>query len=216
MKLRTILLPTFALSLVACFITACESENTPTGDDLQISPSYKEIHPGSSVTLTASGADTYTWSLESGGVGGGLSNTKGASVVYMAPSTATSSGTQVITVIGKVSGTQSTNNAFTAQATISVVIPEEKEEKEKEEKVVEDVKISGPTTLSIGSSCVLSATGGEGGYKWSLMNGGNPNCGTLSVTSGAKTSFTALSAGEQQIKATAGKKYDIIIIKCVE
>ena len=214
MKLRTILLPAFALSLVAGFMTACESENTPNGDDLQISPSYKEIHPGSSVTLTASGADTYTWSLESGGIGGGLSNTKGASVVYMAPSTATSSGTQVITVIGTTAGSVSTNNAFTAQATISVVVSEKKEEKEKE--VVEDVKITGPTSLSVGKSCILSATGGKGGYKWSLMNGGNPNCGTLSVTSGDKTSFTALSPGEQQIKATAGSKYDIIIINCVE
>ena len=123
MKLRTILLPAFALSLVAGFMTACESENTSSGDDLQISPSYKEIRAGSSVTLTASGADNYTWSLEAGGAGGGLSNTKGKSVVYTSPSTLTSSGTQVITVVGTCLGALSTNNAFTAQATIAVVVP---------------------------------------------------------------------------------------------
>ena len=76
--------------------------------------------------------------------------------------------------------------------------------------------ISGPATLKVGSSCILSATGGKGTYKWSLMNGGSANRGSLSMTSGAKTTFTALSAGEQRIKVAAGKKYDIIIINCVE
>lgn len=213
MKLRTLLLPAFALSLVAGFMTACESENTSSGDDLQISPSYKEIRAGTSVTLTASGADNYTWTLGEG-VGGGLSNTKGSSTVYTSPSTLTSSGTQVITVVGTCLGAVSTNNAFTAQATIAVVVPEEKPQEEKPE--VPAVAISGPSSVTVGSSCILSATGGKGSYTWSLMNGGGANCGSLSITSGAKTTFTALSAGEQRIKVATGKDYDILIVNCVE
>lgn len=121
MKPRSLVSAVLSLVAVAALVVACESEEAT--DNLQITPAYKEIRPGSSVVLTASGADRYTWNVDDVTLGG-LSATKGATVVYTAPSQLSGNATQIVTVTGTFGGASiSTNSssAVTAQATISIV-----------------------------------------------------------------------------------------------
>lgn len=132
---------------VALFAVACESEEVSAGNDLQVSPNYKEISWGQSVVLSASGAKDYAWHLEDDGIGGALSSTKGSSVVYTAPKVRVGAteetrerkdsegnvttetyamGRQVISVVGSygagVVGASTNETSSALSATVTIVV----------------------------------------------------------------------------------------------
>lgn len=90
---KPLLFSLLAAAALASLFSACETQDA--GGGIEVTPGYTEIHPGERVTLTASGGVNYTWSLGTAGCGG-LSNSKGASVTYIAPSTLTTTVDQTI------------------------------------------------------------------------------------------------------------------------
>ena len=121
-------LPAFAAAVLAgavlsaLFASGCEDANSYS---ISVSPNYAKIKPGQSVTLTASGWDNYTWSID--GSGAHLSATTGKSVVVTAESGSASNAVVnvVATAVGSGSssgsGTNSVSSAgYTAKAKIVV------------------------------------------------------------------------------------------------
>ena len=121
-------LPAFAAAVLAgavlsaLFASGCEDANSYS---ISVSPNYAKIKPGQSVTLTASGWDNYTWSID--GSAAHLSATTGKSVVVTAESGTGSNAVVnvVATAVGSGSssgsGTNSTSSAgYTAKAKIVV------------------------------------------------------------------------------------------------
>ena len=109
-------------ALSALFASGCEDANSYS---ISVSPNYAKIKPGQSVTLTASGWDNYTWSID--GSAAHLSATTGKSVVVTAESGTGSNAVVnvVATAVGSGSssgsGTNSTSSAgYTAEAKIVV------------------------------------------------------------------------------------------------
>ena len=108
--------------LSALFASGCEDANSYS---ISVSPNYAKIKPGQSVTLTASGWDNYTWSID--GSAAHLSATTGKSVVVTAESGTGSNAVVnvVATAVGSGSssgsGTNSVSSAgYTAKAKIVV------------------------------------------------------------------------------------------------
>ena len=121
-------LPAFAAAVLAgavlsaLFASGCEDANSYS---ISVSPNYAKIKPGQSVTLTASGWDNYTWSID--GSAAHLSATTGKSVVVTAESGSASNAVVnvVATAVGSGSssgsGTNSVSSAgYTAKAKIVV------------------------------------------------------------------------------------------------
>ena len=121
-------LPAFAAAVLASavlsalFASGCEDANSYS---ISVSPNYAKIKPGQSVTLTASGWDNYTWSID--GSAAHLSATTGKSVVVTAESGSASNAVVnvVATAVGSGSssgsGTNSVSSAgYTAKAKIVV------------------------------------------------------------------------------------------------
>ena len=121
-------LPAFAAAVLAgavlsaLFASGCEDANSYS---ISVSPNYAKIKPGQSVTLTASGWDNYTWSID--GSAAHLSATTGKSVVVTAESGTGSNAVVnvVATAVGSGSssgsGTNSVSSAgYTAKAKIVV------------------------------------------------------------------------------------------------
>ena len=120
-------LPAFAAAVLAgavlsaLFASGCEDANSYS---ISVSPNYAKIKPGQSVTLTASGWDNYTWSID--GSAAHLSATTGKSVVVTAESGAASNA--VVNVVATAAGsgasggsTNSVSSAgYTAKAKIVV------------------------------------------------------------------------------------------------
>ena len=121
-------LPAFAAAILAgavlsaLFASGCEDANSYS---ISVSPNYAKIKPGQSVTLTASGWDNYTWSID--GSAAHRSATTGKSVVVTAESGTGSNAVVnvVATAVGSGSssgsGTNSVSSAgYTAKAKIVV------------------------------------------------------------------------------------------------
>ena len=121
-------LPAFAAAVLAgavlsaLFASGCEDANSYS---ISVSPNYAKIKPGQSVTLTASGWENYTWSID--GSAAHLSATTGKSVVVTAESGTGSNAVVnvVATAVGSGSssgsGTNSVSSAgYTAKAKIVV------------------------------------------------------------------------------------------------
>ena len=111
-----------AAAAFAAFVAGCESGDSYS---ISISPNYAKIKPGQSVTLTASGWENYSWSLNNEN-GAHLSATTGKSVVFYAESDASNTVYSVTAVaVGSgASGGGATNTGssagYTAKAKIAV------------------------------------------------------------------------------------------------
>ena len=92
--------------LSALFASGCEDANSYS---ISVSPNYAKIKPGQSVTLTASGWDNYTWSID--GSAAHLSATTGKSVVVTAESGSASNA--VVNVVDYVVTTSSDHYSLT-------------------------------------------------------------------------------------------------------
>ncbi len=122
----TSLLPSLAsaacLAALALFVAACETESAG-GSSLSVSPSSATLGLDQSLTLKASGGETYAWSLADGSIGH-LSGTSGGVVVY----TATTVGTnQIVTVStgAATSGGSPTNSTASVGSVVNVVIKQQ-------------------------------------------------------------------------------------------
>ena len=109
-------------ALTAGLSSGCESADSYS---ISVSPNYAKLKGGQSVTLTASGWDNYTWSID--GSAAHLSATTGKSVVVTAESGTGSNAVVnvVATAVGSGSssgsGTNSVSSAgYTAKAKIVV------------------------------------------------------------------------------------------------
>jgi len=125
---------------------------------VSVSPSSASICSGSSVSLTASGADSYSWSPSTG------LNTTTGSVVTASPSTTT---TYIVTgTTGSVSDTQSVTVTVNALPTVSV----------------------SPSSVTIvsGNSATLTASGANT-YAWSPTNNLNTSTGAVVIASPTST-----------------------------
>lgn len=109
-------------ALTAFFASGCEDSESYS---ISVSPNYAKLKPGQSVTLTASGWENYTWSID--GSAAHLSATTGKSVVVTAEGGSASNAVVnvVATAVGSGSssgsGTNSVSSAgYTAKAKIVV------------------------------------------------------------------------------------------------
>lgn len=125
MKIK-FLLPSLAasacLAAVALLIAACETESAG-GSSLSVSPSSATLGLDQSITLKASGGETYSWSLANTEIGH-LSGNSGGVVIY----TATSVGTnQTVTVStgGGSSSMSGTNTVVSTGTSASVSIKQQ-------------------------------------------------------------------------------------------
>ncbi len=108
------LLPVLILASSFGFVASCENEKT-TGDVdtiLDVSPSSARLRRGSSVVLTASGADAFAWEVENPEIGS-LSARHGKTVVYKALVCDAIDTVQTVHVYSGVSA--STNDTTTAR-----------------------------------------------------------------------------------------------------
>lgn len=106
---------------VGLAVTACESENKDTRDNvLDVTPSYTKMNQGHTVTLTASGGKDYVWSLSDDSIGS-LSSRHGASVVYKAQICTATEATQTVTVQGNLPYREEGSNSV-SQATGTATI----------------------------------------------------------------------------------------------
>lgn len=88
-----------AMLLGVLLLVGCEVSSADEAE-VAVSPQYAELSQNQSVTLTASGWDSYEWSLSNPSIGY-LSSTRGPAVVYTvlspAPTTTTGTGTNAVT-----------------------------------------------------------------------------------------------------------------------
>lgn len=75
---------------------------------------------------------------------------------------------------------------------------------------ISGIDITGPESVSVGSTNVYTANGGVGNYTWSISNG---SIGSLINTSGSSVPYAATAAGSQTITATdsSGNKGNIAV-----
>jgi len=152
-----------------CTHTRTVTVTVNTGLSMSVSPSSSTICAGDNVTLTASGADSYTWSPSTG-----LSSTSGSSVVASPLSTTT------YTVTGNTNGCTDTRTV-----TVTVNTPP-------------SVNVTPPfSTICEGSSATLTASGAST-YTWSPSTGLNTTSGASVVASppsGTTYTVTGMSNG---------------------
>lgn len=101
-------------ALAVFFVAGCESADTYEG--VTGSASAKAVNPGGTVTLTASGWDSFIWTLSNAGYGK-LSSTVGREVKYTANEDATAV-TQTITATA--AGMTSNTNAANYRVTFEI------------------------------------------------------------------------------------------------
>lgn len=146
-----------------CVGTGSVSISVSQPPNVQVSPSSASVCSGQSATLTASGAQTYTWSPATG-----LSATTGATVTASPPSTTTYT----------VTGTSAAGCIGTRTVTVAVA-------------PVPNVTVN-PANSSIcaGSSVSLTA-GGANSYSWSPASGLSATTGaTVSASPATTTTYT--------------------------
>lgn len=114
--MKTLLLLLTALVALPC-LQSCETQDS--GGAITITPAYAEIRAGQSITLTASGGINYTWSLATSGAGG-LSRTTGNSVLFIAPSSLTTTTEQVITVTSNTDAPATTSSTSSSNIVTTV------------------------------------------------------------------------------------------------
>ena len=107
-----------ALAIAALLsTTGCETESADSAA-VTISPGYARIGYGQSVTLTASGWDNFSWSVENGH--GQLSSTKGKSVVFTAVGDGSASNTCIVTATPITGSSSNSVSVARGSATIEV------------------------------------------------------------------------------------------------
>lgn len=194
MKTLSLMAACAALLVLAA---GCETEDAAS-NNVTISPANVRVRLGETVTFTASGGYEYRWSLSGGDStngGGGdawgdLSTTRGPTTTYtsrQAPTTENVVRTLTVTSFITGSGTGGDSNSTgevyerTAEAFITHVAP---------------LSVTAPpaTAMTSGSTATFTASGGDGGYTWSLASG---SLGRLSASSGATVIYTATHSASQ-------------------
>lgn len=112
--MKKLLFPLVAAGAVF-FVAGCESADSYGG--VSGSPSVRSVKPGGSVTLTASGWNSFVWSLSNGEYGR-LSSTVGRAVTYTAEKDATNV-TQTVTATAA-GMTSNTNGADRYSVTFEI------------------------------------------------------------------------------------------------
>lgn len=195
---KTFLFVMFNVAITALlFITGCDTESAST-NNVSISPSSASMQEGESVTFTASGGYTYSWSL-SEPEWGVLSTTDGNTTTYTSIYSPETNATayQVLTLTSTIEGSSTTSDSststnstssygMTAEVYIEHYTPTEEGEDTNE---TAEISIS-PTSTSLAqwSSQEFTASGGSESYTWSLATS---DYGVLSSSSGSTISYTA-------------------------
>lgn len=143
--------------------------------EIVVNPAEPGICPGESVTLTASGADTYTWSPAVG-----LSSTQGVSV------SASPQATQTYTVVGAIGTCENETQVTVTLNDVPVVTFEPEEPK-----------------LCINGSVEITASGGVA-YEWSPATGLNvTNEATVIASPAQSTTYSVTVTDENGCTETA-------------
>lgn len=92
-----------AIATISLAFFGCENESAGSGG-LSVSPSFAKLRSGQSVVLSASGGDSYGWSLENSSYGH-LSASTGSSVTYTATSEPVTQHVTVYSTLGSSTAT---------------------------------------------------------------------------------------------------------------